>query len=62
MTDLDIKALLAARVAAERRLEKLTAAIDALRELCDHDFAPSGNDSHYNYQRCSRCGFEEKAP
>ena len=42
-------------------------AIGALQKVCDHKypdgksaFRDSGNDSHYSYEKCEICGYQEK--
>ncbi|MEQ1862322.1 MAG: hypothetical protein ABMA13_20580 [Chthoniobacteraceae bacterium] len=59
MTDLDIKSLLAEEQRLADRIKTVRGAIASLRALCDHEFVSAGNDSHYNYVRCTRCGHEE---
>lgn len=35
-------------------------AIKSLQEICKHDFAPDGHDSHHNYRRCKICNLRER--
>jgi hypothetical protein len=42
------------------RIVKIEKAIDAIRDLCVHDWAPDGNDSHYDYEKCTKCGLINK--
>lgn len=36
---------------------------DALAQLCKvygHDMRPDGHDSHYEWDKCHRCGYSER--
>jgi hypothetical protein len=55
-----IKELLKERAALEERLKHIDEAIKHLRAICEHQWIPGGNDSHYHYQQCARCGKTRK--
>lgn len=47
----------------EKELEKITKAINALKDLCKHTledgkdaYEYKGHDSHYDYNECTICG------
>lgn len=47
--------------------QKIIDAINALQKVCEHQlsngksaFRSNGNDSHYSYEKCEICGYEEK--
>jgi hypothetical protein len=43
------------------KIKAITDAIVALQNVCSHpEWASSGNDSHYSYEKCTVCGFETK--
>lgn len=44
----------------QSEIDKRKAAIKALQDLCTHTMVSDGNDSHYNYYKCSICGFKNK--
>ena len=52
---------------AEEHRQLVIDAIGALQKVCDHKypdgksaFRDSGNDSHYSYEKCEICGYQEK--
>lgn len=34
--------------------------IERLQSGCEHTWVNTGHDSHYDYYRCSKCGFEDR--
>lgn len=56
-----IKTLAAEMALLKTRIEKLRAAILAIQEVCEHDYAETGHDSHYRHYECTKCGKIEKA-
>lgn len=47
----------------KRFAEKIAAldkAIESLRAICEHEWIPAGNDSHYDYEVCCHCGERRK--
>lgn len=62
-----IKHLQEKEKATREVLNRITEAINALQNVCDHKnpdgsgaFEYEGNDSHYDYVICSICGKTEK--
>lgn len=43
----------------QKRLKALDGAIEAVREICTHEWMGCGHDSHHNYVECVHCGKEE---
>lgn len=35
-------------------------AIERIQRECEHDMVNCGHDSHYDYYRCRKCGFEDR--
>ena len=50
-----MKTLIAKRQKANVELMKINKAIEALRDLCDHDWQNDGHDSHKDHYKCSIC-------
>lgn len=38
-----------------KELKKIKTAIQAGQEICEHNYKPIGNDSHYEYEECEIC-------
>ena len=34
--------------------------IEKIQRECEHEMVYDGHDSHYDYYRCSKCGFEDR--
>lgn len=34
--------------------------IERIQRECEHEMVYYGHDSHYDYYRCSKCGFEDR--
>jgi hypothetical protein len=57
---MDLHPLLEERERKRKALRALEKSIEGLQEICEHEFEPAGNDSHYYYERCRLCGTERK--
>ncbi|MDR1339383.1 MAG: hypothetical protein LBK58_04950 [Prevotellaceae bacterium] len=43
------------RTLFEEQIGNIDETLRHLRETCEHDWVPAGNDSHYDYEKCTRC-------
>lgn len=43
---------------ASEECRKFREAIEALQEVCEHDYKDDGHDSHKDYYKCAICGHE----
>jgi hypothetical protein len=55
-----IKSLLAREQELLVELAKIRRAIDTLRAQCDHTWSGDGHYSHFNFQKCTKCGTERR--
>jgi hypothetical protein len=44
----------------EAQMKIINKIIELLQKICVHEWTPDGNDSHYDYERCTRCGLRNK--
>lgn len=44
----------------DKESSALNAAIKAYQQNCDHSWEHWGNDSHYDYEKCTKCGESRK--
>ena len=51
-----IKELLEKRVALNKEISKVEKAIEALQDLCVHEYLYEGHTSHEDYEVCKHCG------
>ncbi|WP_346237747.1 hypothetical protein ABDK00_001555 [Niabella insulamsoli] len=51
-----VKKMEAEKAMLQERINKLNTAIQALQEVCDHNYLYQGHDSHYEYYECTDCG------
>jgi hypothetical protein len=57
---MDLQPLIEERERKREALRTLEKSIEGLQKICEHEFERTGNDSHYDYERCRFCGTERK--
>lgn len=45
----------------DQQAEKRRKAIRALQDVCEHEWASDGHDSHHSYKTCLVCGLRRQA-
>ncbi|MBI9055493.1 MAG: hypothetical protein JEY96_16845 [Bacteroidales bacterium] len=55
-----INKLLNDRLQHSQQIKDIDAAIEAIQNLCTHNYEKTGQDHNYTYYTCSECGHEKQ--